>query len=191
MTHESLDQTYFDDVYARNPDPWQFETSVYEREKYDASLEALDRERYARALEIGCSIGVFTERLAARCDELLAVDITERALERARERCKDLPQVHFAQMTIPKHFPAGSYDLIVCAEVGYYWSDADLAHARDRIATALSPNGELLLVHWLPVVDDYVRPGDAVHEAFLADGRFACANEQRTERYRLDLLRRV
>ena len=73
-------------------------------------------------------------------------------------------------------------------EVGYYWSDADLALARDTIAERLLPEGELLLVHFLPHVDDYVREGDAVHEAFLADGRFEPAEHFRAERYRLDLL---
>jgi hypothetical protein len=44
------------------------------------------------------------------------------------------------------------------------------------------------MVHFLPRVDDYVRPGDDVHEAFLRDGRFERREHVRAERYRLDLL---
>ncbi len=73
----------------------------------------------------------------------------------------------------------------------YYWSDADLALARDTIADRLVPEGELLLVHFLPHVDDYVREGDAVHDAFLADHRFEHADHFRADRYRLDLLVRT
>jgi SAM-dependent methyltransferase len=186
---DSLSRAYFETLYDRDADPWSFATSAYEAEKYARSLAAIGA-RYERALEIGCSIGVFTRDLAARCGDLLAIDISDRALERARERCADLAQVHFARMTAPRDFPGGPFDLITCCEVGYYWSDADLALARDRIADTLAPGGDLLLVHWLPKVDDYVRDGDAVHDAFLADERFARVTDARAERYRLDVLRR-
>ena len=126
---------------------------------------------YGRALEIGCSIGVFTERLARRCDELTAVDISQHAIARARVRCAHLPHVRIAREAFPEQCLPTIFDLITCCEVGYYWSDADLALARDRIANRLLPGGELLLGHFLPRVDDYVREGDAVHEAFLADRR--------------------
>jgi SAM-dependent methyltransferase len=185
----SLTREYFETLYDGADDPWSFATSDYEAEKYARSLAALG-PHYDRALEIGCSIGVFTRELATRCSALLAIDISDRAIDRARRRCADAPQVHFARMTAPREFPAGPFALITCCEVGYYWSDADLALARDRIAEHLAPGGDLLLVHFLPKVDDYVRDGDAVHEAFLADDRFARTAHARADRYRLDVLRR-
>lgn len=54
----SLPPDYFDVRYAADPDPWNFAGSPYERDKYAATLAALPRERYASALEVGCSIGV-------------------------------------------------------------------------------------------------------------------------------------
>jgi SAM-dependent methyltransferase len=186
----SLDAAYFETLYARADDPWAFATSEYEAEKYARSLSVL-RPRYHRALEIGCSIGVFTRMLASRCDALVAIDISDRALARARERCLDRPQILFRQAAFPHDGVAGTFGLIACCEVGYYWSDADLTLARDRIAAALEPNGDLLLVHFLPHVEEYVREGDAVHAAFLGDGRFTRTARYRAERYRLDLLRRT
>jgi SAM-dependent methyltransferase len=187
VTNRSVPRTFFEDLYAAHADPWSFETSAYEREKYDRSLAAL-RPRYARALEIGCSIGVFTERLAGHCEQLLAVDISEHALATARSRCAALPQVTFARADVTQAFPSGTFDLIVLAEVGYYWSDADLAQARGSIAAHLRPGGDLLLVHFLPKVPEYPRDGDAVHAAFLADPQFAAADAHRAPRYRLDRL---
>jgi SAM-dependent methyltransferase len=183
----SLSREYFESIYGKADDPWSFASSAYEREKYDRSLSVLSA-RYGSAFEIGCSIGVFTERLAQRCDDLLAVDISERAIASARLRCAHLPHVRFVRAAFPEQCPPRMFDLITCCEVGYYWSDADLALARNRIADRLLPEGELLLVHFLPHVDDYVREGDAVHEAFLADPRFEQAAHVRAERYRLDLL---
>ncbi len=52
----SLPPSYFDERYAKNLDPWDFETSDYERAKYVATLDALPRARYSSALEVGCSI---------------------------------------------------------------------------------------------------------------------------------------
>ena len=76
---------YFDELYRADPDPWDLATSDYERRKYAVTIDALDGRRFARALEIGCSIGVLTERLAPWCDDLLAVDAAPRAVEAAEK----------------------------------------------------------------------------------------------------------
>jgi SAM-dependent methyltransferase len=187
MGQPSLDRDYFARVYAETSDPWDFATSAYENAKYDATIAALGSERFGAAFEIGCSVGVLTAMLATRCGTLLSVDINERALEAARSRCARLPHVRFALMQFPQTRPAGRFDLVVLSEVAYYWSDEDLGAAIDFIASAAS-GGTLELVHFLPKVDDYVRDGDAVHAAFLADARFAPLRAQRAERYRIDVL---
>ena len=95
MNKQTLTEEYFADVYAANDDPWNFETSDYEAEKYAATLNALPRENYANAFEIGCSIGVLTEKLAAKCARLSAVDVSEKALEKAKARCRNLSNINF------------------------------------------------------------------------------------------------
>jgi hypothetical protein len=35
---ERLGPAFFDDLYATDPDPWRFESSPYEAEKYDATI---------------------------------------------------------------------------------------------------------------------------------------------------------
>lgn len=187
----SLPPAYFEDVYGANADPWDFETSPYEAAKYTATLAALPRPRYGRAFEIGCSIGVLTERLGVRCDALIAVDVVESVLARARDRCAHLPRVRFARLRVPEAFPDGRFDLILVSEVGYYWSRDDLARSRDRIVTALAPAGHLLLVHWTPPVHDYPLTGDKVHDAFSVVPELCHLAGRREERYRLDLFERA
>jgi SAM-dependent methyltransferase len=190
VSDASLDAAYFERVYAYASDPWSFASSPYEAEKYSTSIGVLDRPSYARALEIGCSIGVFTARLAERCDALLAVDINESALAQARERNAGNGKIRFERRRLPGEFPGGTFDLITLCEVGYYWSDADAGAARECIARALEAGASLLLVHFLPKVDEYLRDGDDVHEAYLRDERFELVHAARRERYRVDLLRR-
>lgn len=189
----SLPPSYFDDLYHADADPWNFETSAYEAAKYAASLAALPRARYCAALEIGCSIGVLTERLAERCDALLAVDVAEQALGRARARCGHLQHVRFERMQLPRELPDGRFDLTLLSEVGYYWSPDDLALARRRLIELLEPGGHLLLVHWTPYVAEYPLTGDLVHDAFLdrVGSELRHLQARREERYRLDLLERV
>jgi SAM-dependent methyltransferase len=188
----TLPPEYFDHVYQANRDPWNFETSPYEREKYAATLAALPRPHYAEAFEIGCSLGVLTAQLAPRCGHLLAVDVSEAALAQARARCAELPQVEIRLMQVPNEFPSQSFDLILLSEVGYYWSPDDLARATEKLIAALLPGGQLLLVHWTPPVHDYPLTGDDVHEFFLtkseAEGPLRHLAGQRREQYRLDLL---
>jgi cyclopropane fatty-acyl-phospholipid synthase-like methyltransferase len=187
MSGTSLGPEFFAAMYADTPDPWHFATSAYEQAKYRATIDALHGQRFPELLEIGCSIGVLTALLAEHAERVLALDINERALANARARCAHLPQVRFAQMAFPRRAPAGHFDAVVISEVAYYWSDDDLAAAIDFVARAAS-GGILVLVHYLPRVDEYVRDGDAVHRAFLADARLRSIRAQRTERYRLDVL---
>ena len=189
---DSRTATAFERQYQAAADPWQYESSPYERAKYAATLAALPRPRYRAALEIGCSIGVLTAQLAPRCDRLLAIDFAETALARARQRLAAMPTVAFRRMAFPAEHPTARFDLIVLSEVGYYWSWDDLRLAKERIIGGLTGGGHLLLVHWTPPIDDAPLDGDEVHEEFLhrSDNRLDHLAGERAETYRLDLLAR-
>ncbi len=193
---DTLSSRYFDDVYRANPDPWKFASSPYEAAKYAATLAALPRPLYPSAFEAGCSIGILTAQLAGWCGRLLSVDLSERALRAARERCAALDNVRFQQRTLPVEFPEGPFDLIVVSEVGYYLAMPDLRKLRDLTVRQLAPAGHLLLVHWTPEVHDYPLTGDEVHETFLELARpdpspLRHLSGRKEEKYRLDLFERA
>jgi SAM-dependent methyltransferase len=185
----TLTSQYFDELYSQNRDPWGFETSEYEAKKYAATIAALPRNNYLKALEIGGSIGVLTAKLAERCDDLLSVEIAAAPQKIAIERCNLLPQVRFQLLDIVTHYPDEQFDLIVVSEVGYYWCMADLHKVQQNILTSLKPAGQLLLVHWVKDAPDYPLRGDDVHEAFLelSDKSLRHLLSNRNEQYRLDL----
>ncbi|HYW53836.1 MAG TPA: SAM-dependent methyltransferase [Dongiaceae bacterium] len=177
---------YFRALYRRSADPWNFAASEYERRKYRTTLAALPRERYRSALELGCSIGVFTRMLAERCDDVLAVDVSGEALAQAAYRCAGMAHVRFAACELPGSFPAFRGDLVTLCELGFYFGPADLARIRDGIAASLEPGGDVLLVHWTPLVEGHAQTADDVHEAFLADPRFVRGAHADGPTYRLD-----
>ena len=117
MGQSSLDAEYFARVYAQTSDPWNFATSAYENAKYQATIDILGDLYFQAGFEIGCSVGVLTALLAARCASLLSIDINERALEAARLRCAGSAHVRFAQMSFPHDTPSGSFDFIIVSEV--------------------------------------------------------------------------
>lgn len=186
----TLPPTYFDRLYADSADPWNFTASGYEAEKYAATLAALPQPHYRKALEIGCSIGVLTEQLAPRCESLLSLDVSERALAAARERCAALPQVRFACMQIPAQMPSGSFDLILVSEVAYYWGRQDFDCAAAGLARLQPAGADLVLVHFTGPVPDYPLTGDQVHDLWLARPEWDVIEDRRCEGYRLAVLQR-
>ncbi len=189
---KSLEAGYFDQLYAGDPDPWKFTTSAYEDAKYTATLAALPRERYANAVEIGCSIGVLTERLAARCDHLLGIDVAQAALDSAAKRCAGLPHVEFALSTLPATPPSGTFDLIMLSEILYYFDRDGVTAMAAAVAGMAQPGADVMLVHWLGPTPDYPLDGETAVAEFLAAGSAIGATvleQQRTQEYRLDVLR--
>ncbi|QNE45897.1 bifunctional PIG-L family deacetylase/class I SAM-dependent methyltransferase [Glaciihabitans sp. INWT7] len=164
----SLDASYFEGLYARRADPWRLASRWYETRKRSVTVASLPSPRYRHGLEIGCSIGMLTRELAPRCDSLLAVDIASGALELARERLSDFPQVAFAELDVSVDFPPGQFDLIVVSEVGYYLSRSDLVALFSTAASHLAPGGVIVLCHWRYPVADYPLRGDEVHEVMQA-----------------------
>lgn len=159
----TLSGEYFDELYAAHDDPWGLSSRWYEQRKYDLTMACLPRSRYRNAFEPGCSIGVLTTRLAERCDNLLAMDISRASLERASAR--GLPSsVRLRQGALPHDWPIEVFDLIVLSEVGYYFSQLDLGVVVGHLQHSLSADGHLIAVHWRRKVADYPLSGDKVHE---------------------------
>ena len=149
LRRDTIALTHFEDLYAARPDPWHLASSDYERAKYAATLAALPRDRYPRALEIGCAIGVLTQALGDRCDDLLAIEPVGRALAEARHRNAGSPWIRFASLFVPEEWPDGAFDLVVLSEVIDYLGEADVVALARKVTASLLANGDVILVHWV------------------------------------------
>ena len=143
----SLPTAYFDRKYAFDPDPWGFATSAYEADKYRATLAALPRARYRRALEVGCSIGVLTERLA----ELRACRVQLRARRPVPQECVEVRQhrrrVRIAVCRIPGQ------------QLGHYQPQRTRHGVVERRGRAAVGKGRgAPVVSWLPAPDNLRAP---------------------------------
>jgi hypothetical protein len=184
----SLSADYFARMYAGSDDPWGFRTRWYEVRKRAVTLAALDRPRYRRGFEPGCSVGVLTAGLAERCDALLASDVDPTAVDAARSAVAAYPHVVVERRSVPDEWPGGRFDLVVVSEVGYYLDAQALGGLVERVTASLEPGGAVLLCHWRHPVADYPLTGDAVHAAFRQDGALTAAVRHEEEDFVLDLL---
>ena len=143
----------------RSANPYGIDASAYEQQKYDRVLEALAGRRFGRVLEVGCGEGDLSERLSELTDDLLGVDISDAAVRRAAAR---VPSATFETRTLPAAMPEGTFDLIVCTDVLYYWEPVTLRVGIARLRDRLRPGGMLLAYHYR---GDFGQIGtaDAVH----------------------------
>ena len=158
----------FEQKYQKDPDPWNFAGSEYEKSRYAATIASLGGRHFQSVLEPGCSIGVLTEQLAAICAHVDAFDISKTAVAKARRRCALLNNVLLTQESVADFVPTGSYDLLVLSEIGYYFNPPHLAAIASRLLTPLLPGGLLLGVHWLGYSEDHKLSGDQVHDLLHA-----------------------
>jgi len=102
----------------RVEDPFDYD-SPYEQLKYERTLALLPQgTTIGRALELGCSEGRFTALLAQRAVHVRAIDISKRALARAKQRCASLANVELVNADFFNQEMEGRWDLIICRK--YY-----------------------------------------------------------------------
>jgi SAM-dependent methyltransferase len=176
----------FERLYEESRDPWDYVGSEYEREKYADTLAAMPAGDLSRVLEVGCSIGVFTELLAPRCKELVAIDFAPRAIELAAERLAGVGNVELLQASFPEQIPPGDWQAIVCSEVLYYLDEPALRRAIGWLAEQLESGSSVLAVSWRGEGAEEPMRGDEAHDVLAHELARWHSFDGRRPGYRLD-----
>jgi SAM-dependent methyltransferase len=176
----------FERIYEACVDPWDYCTSAYEREKYADTMAALPARRIGSALELGCSIGVFTAQLAARCKQVLALDFAPRALALARERVGELENVQLLQASFPEQAPPGPWDLVLCSEILYYLDEQALLRAIRWLGGQLQTGASVVAVSWRGKGHEEPLRGDEAHDLLVGELARWHVLDARRPGYRLD-----
>lgn len=142
----------FERLYAENPDPWDYRSREYEQRKYGRVLDTALRlrRRAGGALEIGCSVGVFTQMLAPHFGRVTGTDIAGEALRLAAIQTRAARNVRYVRATLQTLNLGETYDAIFCAEVLYYIAKALAPAVCETLAKHLSSDGILLTVSQVP-----------------------------------------
>lgn len=167
MSAQASLPAYFDSLYGAAEDPYGVRSRWYEARKRALLLASLTRPRYRSAYEPGCGTAELTAALAGRCDRVLASDFNAQAVDVARRRTADLPQVRVERHALPQDWPQadGPFDLIVLGEIGYFIEPDAWTRVAQASLASLAPDGDLVACDWRPDFAERRQSTQAVHEA--------------------------
>jgi len=128
---------------------WDFESPA-EQERHELILSAVKRQYPdlpgARVLELGCSDGVFSARLARRCGSVTACDISSVGLELAAKRCRSYNNMTFRKLDIARDVMPARYDIVFAMDVlEFIHGRRHLQRVVRRLGDAVYPQGLLVI----------------------------------------------
>jgi SAM-dependent methyltransferase len=177
----------FESAYRESDDPWSSAAPYYRYQglKYEKLVGLLPRKRFNNALDLGCGLGLLSQRLALVADHVVGIDISAAAIEHARRRAAAFDNLVFEPgdiLNLPSSLN-GRFDLVVVADVLYYLSPLDegvLHSVVQRITELLIPGGTCLVAnHFFFAADPDSRVSRKIHHAFGASPRLAMTSEHR------------
>ena len=138
----------FELLYFEHGDPWNYRCNTEEHVKYDRTLGCLLKWRKAAnsALEVGCSIGVFSSQLAAHFDEVTAIDVSREALRAAAYHNRAAHNILFVHGDLRSFEVDRQYDAIICAEILYYIPKKHAQRVCQQLDKCLAPHGTIVTV---------------------------------------------
>ncbi|MBI4052178.1 MAG: methyltransferase domain-containing protein [Elusimicrobia bacterium] len=160
--HDAINQRKFEGFFKYRVDPYRYATLEFEQRRFQLMIQLLQDRFYAYALEVGCAEGFFTEKLVPICNKILALDVSEEALQRTRSRLENAPQVKLLKSHLRYWVPSEDerFDLIVLSEVLYYLGERNdllrilgsspercVQPVLEKLLRYLSRQGRVLLAH--------------------------------------------
>jgi SAM-dependent methyltransferase len=176
----------FDLLYSRKSDPFGSGLSCYryQKLKYEKLISFLPKRNYSSVLDVGCGLGPFTRELSPHAGRVLGVDLSEAAVNQARDSSRANPNVRFERRDIQQIGKIGEkFDLITVLDVLYYLpnlSDEVLKSVAAQIETLLAPGGLVLLVnHFFFHVDSASRQTRRIHDSFRRNSSLQIVSENK------------
>jgi SAM-dependent methyltransferase len=136
----------FEKRHRDEREPWMFADRAAEILRHEWIVEAAIDAAPEAALDVGCTIGQLTARLAVVVPKLTAMDVSATAAATTRERVSRLCGV-LTGSAVNLPLASYSFDLIVAADGLYSWdlSADDRARALNELHRVLQPSGRVIL----------------------------------------------
>ncbi len=150
---------HYDTLYKSHDEPWNYSERAIELLRYEALTKKV--EQYLRPektlLEIGCSRGLLSSRIAPLATEFTAMEISETALEETRKRLQSLKlpgklRFHLGSaLDLP--FPDNSFQCVLAADGIHEWglTQDQKQKVYAEIHRILRPGGHAIF-------SDYLKP---------------------------------
>jgi 2-polyprenyl-3-methyl-5-hydroxy-6-metoxy-1,4-benzoquinol methylase len=132
-------------------DPWGHNWRRIEQYRYDQVLKLIKKhtlngtnsDNDHNILDIGCTTGDFTRRLYELNKNVIGIDISQTAIERAKSKFN---YIDFRIDSLPKSsFQENTFDFITCLEVLYYMNRQTQKEFLSEMNNLLKKNGKALI----------------------------------------------
>lgn len=131
----------------KNTDTWGRSKQL---DQISSAVKMIPDKRYRRCLDVGTGLGYFAESVAGICDEVIAVDISDIAIVRARKRLYGV-NIQFLEGNIRTIEFEKGFDLIILGEVLYYLGDklmpSKFYQVLKQFYELLYDHGRILITH--------------------------------------------
>lgn len=153
----------FESFFNSENNPWDYSTGASEKYRYQAVIAKAQelKPNPERVMEIGCCLGQFTALLEGWPKEVVAVDISKSAVQKAEANIKAWypnPKTNFSYYASPANavpIPNNSLELVFLLDVLMAVSDAD----EIRKLTLIALKEQLVSGGYL-ITTDYLNPND-------------------------------
>lgn len=143
---------WVDDEYEKvDTDPWGLDWRPTQQYRYSNVIDCINRnvdKDNLRIADIGCATGIFTnyiyQNCKDKCAEVVGVDISSIAIDRARVK---YPDIEFVVSDIQKYSDdyKSTQDVVVCLETLYYIEPDKRTEAITQLVSTLRDNGFLVI----------------------------------------------
>ncbi|VAX17957.1 hypothetical protein MNBD_NITROSPINAE02-513 [hydrothermal vent metagenome] len=187
---------YFNWRY-RGADPYEVTTHADERDKYKKIVGALGvKEKFDNILEIGCGEGHLTQMIAHKGARVLAIDISDFAIGRAKKNVAGFKHAEAKRIDIITADMDETFELVLCSEVLFYFEPDQLDGVVKKIKGLIKPGGYAALIHTLVKSDDGKGVdlkkfgARTIHNMFLDDASYSQVFDETLETYRITIVQK-
>lgn len=134
------DSMAFEQLYRHREDPWGLRSSPFTQYRYLALLERIAAFTPCQSLlDVGCGERLLTRYLTGVAANVVGIDLSATAIERAR---RNVTRADFRCVALQDFTPDQRFDVVIAAEMLYYADDIE------RALGNLSALGDIVLVSY-------------------------------------------
>jgi ubiquinone/menaquinone biosynthesis C-methylase UbiE len=146
---------YFDSKYAKDEDPWNYESSAAEKMKYEFVTNLIKKlnPNLRTVLDVPCSFGYLSNKLSAVSENVIGIDVSIHALFKANEKYKkqNINFISAGAENIP--FKDKSFDAVILCD-GLNGMDLTGIHRNNAVKESL----RVLNDNGFTIFTDYLKP---------------------------------
>ncbi|MBS1494952.1 MAG: methyltransferase domain-containing protein [Bacteroidetes bacterium] len=146
---------YFDLKYAKDEDPWDYESSAAEKMKYEFVTNLIKElnPNIKTVLDVACSFGYLTNKLSGISENVIGIDVSIHALMKANEKYKkeNITFISAGAENIP--FKNKTFDAVILCD-GLNGMDLTGIHRENAVKESL----RILKDDGYTIFTDYLKP---------------------------------